>query len=65
MESAVTRMRMPDYLTDQLEEMAKKPTLGEWFERLQSRTRVDPGFSTAEVIRELRGPLPADDPTGK
>jgi hypothetical protein len=49
----------------ELRRLSETPTLAEWFERLRNRTPVDPGFSTAEVIRELRGPLRVDDPTRK
>jgi plasmid stability protein len=49
----------------ELRRPSEQPTLAEWFERLRRRMPVDPDFSTAEVIRELRGPLRVDDPTRK
>jgi hypothetical protein len=42
-----------------------QPTPAEWLERLRSRSPVGLGMSTAEAIRELRGPLPTDDLTRK
>ncbi len=59
----MARLTLPVYLIAQLQKMAEKPTLREWLERLQRRARVDTEFSTAEAIRELRGPLPVIAPT--
>ena len=55
---------LSDYLLAELHQIAGvdqtdgRPALAEWFERLQSRAPLDLGVSTAEAIRELRGPLP-------
>jgi plasmid stability protein len=56
---------LSDYLVAELQRIVERPTLTEFFERLQSRTPVDLGFSTADAIRELRGPLRLDDPAEK
>jgi hypothetical protein len=61
MEPAMVRPILPIHIIAQLQEMAEKPTLREWLERLQRRTPVDLGFSSAEAIRELRGPLRVGD----
>jgi len=57
---------LSDYLLAQLRRMTgvtfpdDKPTLAEWLERLKTREPVTSGFSTADAIRELRGPLPPE-----
>jgi hypothetical protein len=58
---------LADFLLAKLHQIADvdfpddRPTLAEWREHLHSRTQVDLGISTAEAIREIRGPLPPDD----
>jgi hypothetical protein len=63
--AALEGRSLSDYLVAELHRIGERPTLAEWSEHLRNRTPVDPGFSTAEVIRELRGPLRVDDPTRK
>jgi hypothetical protein len=51
-------MTLSDYVLSELEEVAYKPTLEEWLERLKRRPTIDIGPVAAEIIREHRGPLP-------
>jgi antitoxin FitA len=51
-------MTLSDYVLSELEEIAGKPTLAEWVDRLRDRPGSDIGNLAVEIIREHRGPLP-------
>ena len=51
-------MTLSDYVLSELEEIAGKPTLAEWVDRLRDRPGSDIGNLAVELIREHRGPLP-------
>jgi antitoxin FitA len=51
-------MSLSDYLISELEQVADKPTMAEWLERVRKRPRVDIGNLAADIIREHRGPIP-------
>ena len=51
------RMSMTAYVLKELEKMVERPTLEELQERLRSREPVTLPISSAEIIREMRGPI--------
>lgn len=59
-QAAQRGMSLSDYLLSELEQVADKPTMSEWLERVRSRPRpkANVGPSAAEIIREARGPIP-------
>jgi antitoxin FitA len=54
MRAASARMSLSDYLLSEIQEIAEKPTLAEFYERLKTREPVITPISAAEVIREER-----------
>jgi plasmid stability protein len=56
--AALAGMTLSDYLTQQLRKVVHKPSKAEWFRELRKREPVKLEPSAAEIIRELRGPLP-------
>jgi plasmid stability protein len=57
-EAARRGMTLSDYLLRELEQIAGLPTIEEWVAEVRARPRAGPdGESSAETIRELRGPL--------
>ena len=53
--AAKAGMSLSDYLLQELGQLARKPTLQEWMERVKSRERVgELSPSPTEIIRELR-----------
>ena len=46
------------YLTEQLWRIAQKPSRAEFLRRLRQDPPTELGVSAADVIREMRGPLP-------
>ncbi len=57
-QAAQRGMSLSDYLLTELEQVADKPTMSEWLERVRQRPKADIGDLAAEIIREARGPLP-------
>jgi plasmid stability protein len=51
-------MSLSDYLLAELEEVADKPTMAEWVERVRRGPKADIGDRAVEIIREARGPIP-------
>jgi plasmid stability protein len=56
--AAMAGMSLSDYLLKEISAVAERPTMEEMRKRLESRTRVETGESAADIIREIRGPLP-------
>lgn len=58
-------MTLSDYLRAELEEIAEMPTLDEYRLELRELHRkigpIKTDMTGAEMIREIRGPLPGDD----
>jgi len=52
--AALEGISLSDYLLQEIEQFAQRPTLAELRERLARRTPVNPSVSPAQVIRELR-----------
>lgn len=52
--AALARMSLSDYLLNEIRQVAERPTLDELRARLESRSRVTPAVSSAEVIRAER-----------
>ena len=48
------RMSLSDYLLTELEELTALPSAEEMWERLESRSRVLGGESSADVVRAMR-----------
>ena len=48
-------MSLSDYLLGELKEIAERPALAEFRERLHTRVAVQMELDTAEVLREERG----------
>lgn len=51
-------MSLSDYLLSELEEIADKPTMSEWLERVASSPKANIGDKAVDIIRAARGPLP-------
>jgi plasmid stability protein len=51
-------LSLSDYLLEELDQIAEKPTMEEFLARVRERPRVDIGNLAADIIREHRGPLP-------
>jgi len=47
-------MSLSDYLLRELQEIAERPTLGEFCERLQKRKPLRVSLDTARILREER-----------
>jgi plasmid stability protein len=52
--AASAGMSLSDYLLSELREIAERPTLAEFRERLRTRKPVQAEFDTAELLREER-----------
>lgn len=52
--AALAGMSLSDYLLKELREVAARPTLEEMIARLESRSKVTPAVSSADVIRQER-----------
>ena len=49
--AARERTSLSDYILRELEEIARAPTLEEWFEEVKRHAPVEPSISSAELIR--------------
>ena len=56
--AALAGMSLSDYLTEQLSRLTGMPTRKEFLRRLREDPPTDLDISAAEIIREMRGPLP-------
>ena len=56
--AAMAGMSLSDYLLKEIGAVAARPTMEEMRARLASRSRVETSESAADIIREIRGPLP-------
>lgn len=56
--AAQAGMSLSDYLLNEVEQIAQRPTLDEMLERLSRRTPVRLDESSAALIRRHRGKLP-------
>ncbi len=57
--AAIEGLSLSDYLLKDIKRKAAKPTMKEWMDELHRTTRPRVGsVGAAEIIRELRGPLP-------
>jgi antitoxin FitA len=52
--AATMGMSLSDYLLRELQEIAERPTLGEFCERLQKRKPLRVSLDTARILREER-----------
>lgn len=52
--AAKAGLSLSDYLLRELEDVAARPTMEEWVERLKTRSRVETSLTPAEVLREER-----------
>jgi len=52
--AATMGMSLSDYLLGELQEIASRPTLAEFYERLQKRKPVPADLDTARLVREER-----------
>ncbi len=57
--AAKAGMTLSDYLLSEIEQVAKKPTMQEWLERVGSREPVEVDEPPEVIIRRMRD---ADDP---
>jgi antitoxin FitA len=57
--AAKAGMTLSDYLLSEIEQVAKKPTMREWLERVRSREPVEVDEPPEVIIRRMRD---ADDP---
>jgi plasmid stability protein len=53
--AAMAGMSLSDYLLGELDEIARRPTLAEFRERLQARNPVSVDLNTARLLRDERG----------
>ena len=56
--AAMAGMSLSDYLLKEISAVAERPTMEEMRERLARRSRVETSELAADIIREIRGPLP-------
>lgn len=56
--AAMAGMSLSFYLLKEISAVAERPTMEEMRERLARRSRVETSESAADIIREVRGPLP-------
>jgi plasmid stability protein len=54
--AATVGMTLSDYLLRELQEIADRPTLAEFRERLHTRRPFPAALNTARLVREERGP---------
>jgi plasmid stability protein len=52
--AASAGMSLSDYLLGELQEIAERPTLAEFRQRLQARKPVSAAFDSARMVREER-----------
>ena len=52
--AAMAGMSLSDYLVTEIKEIAERPTLAEFRERLRSRKPVTAYFDSAQLVREER-----------
>jgi antitoxin FitA len=52
--AAMAGMSLSDYLVTEIKEIAERPTLAEFRERLRSRKPVSTHFDSAQLVREER-----------
>ncbi len=52
--AAAAGMTLSEYLLAELKRSADKPSIEELLKRIRSRPPIDPGISSAEIIREGR-----------
>ena len=57
--AASSGMSLSDYLLSEIEQVAEKPTMSEWLERVRSREPIKPDEPPDVTIRRMRD---ADDP---
>ena len=57
--AAKAGMTLSDYLLSEIEQVAKKPTMREWLERVSNREPVEVDEPPEAIIRRMRD---ADDP---
>jgi len=57
--AAKAGMTLSDYLLSEIEQVAKKPTMKEWLEKVASREPVEVDEPPEVIIRRMRD---ADDP---
>jgi antitoxin FitA len=55
--AAMAGMSLSDYLLSEIRAVAERPTMEEMRERLARRRTVALSESTADVVREMRGPI--------
>ncbi len=53
--AATAGMSLSDYLLGELREIAERPTLAQFRERLHGRTRLSAALDTGGLVREERG----------
>ena len=56
--AALAGMSLSEYLTSELQRIVQKPSKADWFRRLREHPRVETDISAAEIVREMRGPIP-------
>lgn len=56
--AAMEGMSLSDYLLEELRLIARQPSVQEWLRQLEIRSPVKSTLSSADLIREGRGPLP-------
>ena len=54
--AATMGMTLSDYLLGELQEIARRPTLAEFRERLRARKPLSKALDTVRLLREERGP---------
>lgn len=58
--AALAGMSLSEYLLQEAQKIAERPTVEELRQRLRQRRPVQEVTDTAAIIREARGPLPHD-----
>ena len=56
--AALEGKSLSDFLLEELEQIAGRPTQAEVFERIAQLPKYDLPESPADIIREMRGPIP-------
>ena len=56
--AALEGKTLSDFLLEELEKLAGRPTQAEVFERIAKLPKVESDVSAADIIREMRGPIP-------
>ncbi len=55
--AAISGLSLSDYLLRELGKVAQQPSLEEWLDRVAKLPRVALPESSADIVRDLRGPL--------